>query len=204
VGLLIYIKTGAGPQPGDWILQNAANSSCAKFLTQFLKLQGIKTISVVRRSEQVELLKQMGADVVISTDQENFVDLKTEVHKVTDGKGAKYALDCIYGTKIDSMLECLDVRGTLMSYGLLEGPVGTVTIWPLLLGLRSLRGFAINTWQSLQERDKIQGLVNISGELHSNGSINIPTKLFPYTHALEGLKLAETPNASVKVVIAAE
>ena len=196
-------KSSVGPKPGDWILQNAANSTCAKFLTQFLKLQGLKTISVVRRSEQIEFLKEIGSDVVISTDQKDFVDLKTEVYKVTNGKGVKFALDCIYGSKIDSMLECLDVRGTLMSYGLLEGPVGTVTIWPLLLGLRSLRGFAINTWQLYQSREKIQKFVNISGELHATGGVKIPIKLFPYENALDGLKLAEKPNASVKVVIAA-
>ena len=192
-----------GPKSGDWILQNAGNSSCSKFLTQFLKQRGMKVINVVRRSEQVNFLKELGSDVVIATDQNDFVDLKTEVYKVTDGKGVKYALDSIYGSKIDSLLECLDVHGTIVSYGFMDGAVGTVTAWPLILGLRSLRGFAIAAWLPIQPREKIQRLVNISANLHSDGSVKVPTKLFPYINALEGLKLAETPNASTKVVISA-
>ena len=192
-----------GPKSGDWILQNAGNSACSKFLTQFLKLRGLKVINVVRRSEQVNFLKELGSDVVIATDQSGFVDLKTSVHKVTDGKGVKYALDSIYGSKIDSLLECLDVHGTMVSYGFMDNTVGTVTCWPLITGLRSLRGFMIPVWLSIQPREKIQRLVNLSSGLHADGSVKVPTKLFSYTNALDGLKLAETPNASAKVVIAA-
>ena len=192
-----------GPVAGDWILQNVGNSSCSKFLTQYLKLRGLKVINVVRRSTQVNFLRELGSDAVIATDQNDFVDLKTEVHKVTDGKGVKYALDSIYGSKIDSLLECLDVHGTMVSYGFMDSPVGTVSAWPLILGLRSLRGFAISAWLPIQPRDKIQRLVNISSKLHSDGSVKVPTKLFSYTNALEAIKLAGTPNTSGKVVIAA-
>ena len=199
---VIRNENSKGPVSGDWILQNVGNSSCSKFLTQFLKLRGFKMINVVRRAEQVKFLKDIGSDVVIATDQKDFVDLKTEVHKVTNGKGVKYALDSIYGSKIDSVLECLDVYGTVVSYGFLDGLVGQVTVWPLILGLRSLRGFVIPTWVSLQPREKIQSLVSLSGQLHATGNVKTPTKLFSFINTLEGLKLAETPNASAKVVIA--
>ena len=51
-------------KPGEWLLQTAAGSTLGRVVLQIARLRGFKTINVVRRREQVEELKALGADEV--------------------------------------------------------------------------------------------------------------------------------------------
>src|SRR5712672_2533481 len=52
-------------KPGDWIVQNAANSGVGRAVIVFAKQMGVRTINIVRRSELVHELKEIGADIVL-------------------------------------------------------------------------------------------------------------------------------------------
>src|SRR5258708_28745371 len=52
-------------EPGDWIVQNAANSGVGRAVIAFAKQKGVRTINIVRRSELIHELKEAGADVVL-------------------------------------------------------------------------------------------------------------------------------------------
>lgn len=52
---------GAVPQ-GEWLLQTAAASGLGRQVIQYAKSQGIKTVSIVRRSEQIKELQDLGCD----------------------------------------------------------------------------------------------------------------------------------------------
>lgn len=54
-------------------------------------------INVVRKQEQIEQLKALGADHVIVYKEENIEALKKEAFDLTGGKGVKYALDSVGG-----------------------------------------------------------------------------------------------------------
>ena len=43
-------------KPGDWVIQNAANSAVGRYIIQLAKTKGVKTLNVVRRTELVEEL----------------------------------------------------------------------------------------------------------------------------------------------------
>ena len=47
--------------PGDWVMQNAANSSVGLSLIQIAKTMRLRTVNVVRRAELVEYLRGFGA-----------------------------------------------------------------------------------------------------------------------------------------------
>lgn len=42
--------------PGDWIVQNAANSGVGRAVIAFAKQKGVRTINIVRRSELIDEL----------------------------------------------------------------------------------------------------------------------------------------------------
>src|SRR4051812_32493200 len=52
-------------QPGDWLIQNAANSGAGQGVIQIARELGFKTVNVVRRAEPVEELRSLGGDVVL-------------------------------------------------------------------------------------------------------------------------------------------
>src|SRR3984893_17096941 len=51
--------------PGDWVVQNAANSGVGRAVIAFAKARGFKTINLVRRAELIDELKAQGGDLVI-------------------------------------------------------------------------------------------------------------------------------------------
>ena len=52
-------------KPGDWVIQNAANSGVGSYLIQLAKLRGFKTINVVRRESAVAAVEAEGGDLVL-------------------------------------------------------------------------------------------------------------------------------------------
>src|SRR5476651_636774 len=56
--------------PGDWLIQNAANSAAGRAVIQISRELGWKTVNIVRRPELVAELQAEGSDVVL-VDGEN-------------------------------------------------------------------------------------------------------------------------------------
>src|SRR5260370_3795090 len=55
-------------KPGDWIVQNGANSGVGRSLIAIAKKRGFRTINVVRRRELIDEIKQAGGDIVLDDD----------------------------------------------------------------------------------------------------------------------------------------
>src|SRR5258707_1241398 len=52
-------------KPGDWVVQNAANSGVGRSLIAIAKARGIKTINLVRRPELIPELQAIGGDLLV-------------------------------------------------------------------------------------------------------------------------------------------
>ncbi|CAK9882958.1 unnamed protein product [Sphagnum jensenii] len=143
---------------GEYVLQTAAGSVLGRQLIQLAKHWGIKTINVVRRAEQKEELKALGADEVISTDNE---DVPTRVKEITGGKLAYGALDAVAGTLTKQVTASVRDGGQVFVYGVLGGWDATVGVGDLFRGVR------VAAWalpNSLPERfeeyiDKVSKLI---------------------------------------------
>ena len=103
--------------PGDWLIQNAANSGVGRQLIRYAHARGIHTVNVVRRDSLAELLTSDGADVVLV----DGADLAERVaHAVGDGE-LRLAIDAIGGNISRRLCACLADGGTFVSYGMLSG-----------------------------------------------------------------------------------
>ena len=49
-------------KPGDWVIQNVANSAVGRLLIRLARVRGLKTMNVVRRDSLFGELKSLGAD----------------------------------------------------------------------------------------------------------------------------------------------
>ncbi|CAM6036810.1 unnamed protein product [Sphagnum compactum] len=118
---------------GEYVLQTAAGSVLGRQLIQLAKHWGIKTINIVRRAEQKEELKALGADEVISTDNE---DVATRVKEITGGKLAYAAIDAVAGTLTKQVTASVRDGGQVFIYGALGGYDATVGVGDLFRGVR--------------------------------------------------------------------
>jgi NADPH:quinone reductase-like Zn-dependent oxidoreductase len=131
---------------GEYLLQTAAGSVLGRQVIQLAKHWGIKTINVVRRAEQKEELKALGADEVISTDNE---DVATRVKEITGGKLAYAAIDAVAGTLTKQVTASVRDGGQVFIYGVLGGWDATIGVGDVLRGVH-VTGWVI--YSSIAER----------------------------------------------------
>jgi NADPH:quinone reductase-like Zn-dependent oxidoreductase len=114
---LLMLREVAPLELGDWVIQNAANSSVGQYLIQIAKRKGFRTINVVRRDGLADKLHQLGADVVLTDGP----DLPARVAKVLAGAPLKLAIDAVSGEASARLAACLSAKGVLCNYGMLSG-----------------------------------------------------------------------------------
>ena len=121
----LALLTGNGPtaavlledftalQPGDWLVQNAANSSCGRYLIRLARLAGVRTVNVVRRPEMVHELLALGGDAVLVDGP----DIAARVRTATDGAAPRLGVDAVAGAATQRVAECLAPESPLVCYG---------------------------------------------------------------------------------------
>lgn len=122
---------------GEWVIQNAANSSVGVSLIQLAKKRGIRTVNVVRREGLEGKLHDLGADVVLVDGP----DLAKRVAAATGKAAVKLAIDAVSGAAAARLAECLAPGGTLCNYGMLSGKNLEVSPGVLIGGEVVVRGF---------------------------------------------------------------
>jgi len=129
-------------KPGDWVIQNAANSAVGQAVIQIARELGVKTVNVVRRADLIEELQATGGDVVL-VDGDN---LRDEVKNATGGAPIRLGLNSVGGDSALRLTNCLAFGGTLVSFGAMSlQPLKIPTGLLIFKDLR-FRGIWINKW----------------------------------------------------------
>ncbi|RJG14026.1 alcohol dehydrogenase [Pseudomonas cavernicola] len=129
-------------QPGDWVIQNAANSGVGSYLIQLAKLRGFKTLNVVRRESAVAAVKAEGADVVLVDGP----DLPKRVREATGGAAVRLGIDAVGGVATDHLAGSLSEGGVLVNYGMMSREPCQVSPASFVFRDVSLRGFWLAKW----------------------------------------------------------
>lgn len=93
------------------IVHTAAASNLGQMMVRLCKEEGIDLVNVVRKPEQAELLKSMGARHVVDSSQEDFAEKLVDAIAAT---GARLAFDAIGGgTMASRLLSAMNAADTL-------------------------------------------------------------------------------------------
>lgn len=124
-------------KPGDWIIQNAANSSCGLYLAKLARLRGLRSVNVVRRESLFPLVREAGGAVVLV----DAPDLDMRVRAATGGAPIRLGVDAVAGTATARLASCLADNATLLNYGGLAGEPCQIRSTDLFLHNIKLIGF---------------------------------------------------------------
>ena len=108
---------------GEFILYHAAAGGVGQVLCQWAKSLGCKVIGTVGSDEKVAIAKENGCDFVINYSKESF---SHKVKEITDGKMLKVVYDGVGAKTFEESLDCLAIRGTMVSFGNASGLVDNV------------------------------------------------------------------------------
>ena len=103
---------------GETILFHAAAGGVGQIFCQWAKSLGCNVIGTVGSDEKIEIAKANGCDHVINYSKENF-DVK--VKEITNGIGVPVVYDGVGKKTFDGSIECLKIRGMMVSFGNASG-----------------------------------------------------------------------------------
>ena len=125
------------------IIQNAAASALGKMLIKWGKILNIPTINLVRRQEQVDTLKAIGAEHVFNTSEEGW---KQSAKELASSLGATIAIDYIAGTSTTDIADLLNDGGIVYNFGGLSGEPCKIGMGQLLMHNIRLEGLWLSPW----------------------------------------------------------
>ncbi|MCO5731850.1 zinc-binding dehydrogenase [Rhizobium sp. SSA_523] len=188
-----------GIQPGQWLIQNAANGAVAKALAQLAGPRGIQVVNLVRRAEAVSELEALGIGSVVATDTG---DWKAAVTRLTGGAPIAVGIDGVGGDASGDLLSLLGEGGQLVSFGAMSGEAMRLSGSDLIFKQAIVKGF----WLSkLMETMAPADLRRLIGELVSraaSGALKLETdRVFPMEAAADAMRAAEASGRRGKILL---
>tara|TARA_B100001121_G_C18669923_1_gene613258 strand:+ start:901 stop:1872 length:972 start_codon:yes stop_codon:yes gene_type:complete len=110
---------------GEFILFHAAAGGVGQIFCQWAKSLGCKVIGTVGSDEKIEIARENGCDYVINYSKDNFAN---KVKDLTNGEGVPVVYDGVGKKTFDQSIECLKVRGVMVSFGNASGPLDPCNI----------------------------------------------------------------------------
>ncbi len=128
------------------IVQTAGASQLGRMLLQLAQDAGVPIISIVRRTEQEEILRSLGAHYVLNSESEDFEDVLRE----EGGRlGATIAFDAVAGEMTGKIFNALPDRSTVVVYGYLSySHCSDINPRELIFHNKSVEGFWLTDWLS--------------------------------------------------------
>ena len=121
--ILTFAKETYAVKKGDWVLLHAAAGGAGFLMTQVLKSIGAKVIGTAGGPEKCQLVKSLGADVVIDYRSEEGKDWVKKVKEATDGRGVDVVYDSVGKDTWEGSLEAVKRKGMIVWFGNASGPV---------------------------------------------------------------------------------
>ena len=154
---------------GQTILFHAAAGGVGQIFGQWAKSLGCAVIGTVGTDEKIEKAKSYGYDHVINYNKEKFSKKDLEI---TDGKGVPVVYDGVGKNTLEGSLECLSVRGMMVSFGNASGPLADINV-PKSLQPKGLYFIRPSMQQYLSTREKINEGSKILFEKIKSGKVKI-------------------------------
>ena len=109
----------------ETILFHAAAGGVGQIFCQWAKSLGCKVIGTVGSDEKISIAKKNGCDFVINYSKENF---PKKVLEITKKKGVSVVFDGVGKDTFAGSIECLKIRGMLVSFGNSSGPLSDIDV----------------------------------------------------------------------------
>lgn len=142
----------ASLKPGDWVVQNAANSGVGRCLIQIAHAMGLKTINLVRRADLIPELLALGADVVLVDDQ----TAKDKMLEATGGAKPRLASNCVGGDSALRLMDMLAPKGKMVTFGAMSKQSLKVPNGFLIFKRIELLGLWVTEWLKEATRGEVE------------------------------------------------
>jgi len=177
------------------VLVTAATSSMGIVALKLARAWGAETFATSRSADKAKALEGVADHVIVCTDSESLIE---GVNTATDKQGVDVALDPVGADFYEGLVAVTANGGDIVSYELITGPVGKVSLPTLMINDLSIHGFTIFRVY------KIPGLLDtlIEQGMKYSGQVRpIVSKTFPLEQAPAALAELETAQHVGKLIL---
>jgi NADPH:quinone reductase len=180
------------------MVNNAAASSLGKMLIRLALKESIPLISIVRKEQQVEELKKLGATHVLNSNSNSFSE---ELSSLSRQLKASLFLDAVTGKETATLLAAAPDGATLVAYARLSGNPVQADPSDLIRLNKSITGFQLGNWLSGKSIPyKLKFLQQVKKEM--NGALTSHVhQTFPMKEVNEAIALYRKSMSSGKVLL---
>ena len=125
------------------VVQTAAASALGRMIVRLGKRFSIPVINVVRRAEQVELLRGLGAEYIVNSSEPDF---DKRLHGLCHQLGASIGFDAVAGEMSAIVLRAQPQGSCLLVYGALSLQASQADPASLIFERKRLEGFWLTAW----------------------------------------------------------
>ena len=160
-------------EPGQWIIQNAANGAVGESMAMLAPERNINTINLVRSKESKQELIDLGItkNNVVTDDD----DWKEQVQKLVGDAKISGAVDAVGGKSGGELLSLLGKHGAMASLGSVSGEPLTINPSHLIFNLSKVKGFWASDLMQEISADDMQRLTQELIESAASGTLKLPT-----------------------------
>lgn len=191
-------------RPGEWVIQNVANSAVGRLVIMLAKRQGLRTLNVVRRESLFPDLAALGADACLVDGP----DLAARAMAAVGGAPIRLGLDAVSGAATGRIAACIADEGTVVTYGSMSGEDPQVDRSHFVYRGVNLGGFMLGRHLARRDDAAIRAIYAELGGAIAERSLHAPVdRIYPIeeiraalAHAQQGGrngKILVTPNGAI-------
>jgi len=181
------------------VVQTAAASQLGRMMVRILKKEGIKTINIIRRPEQRKILEDLGADVVINSEEPDF---ENTLRAKAEELNATCLFEAISGDITHKLIRALPRDSTCYTYGkLAKEDLGKIDFHEFLVNHKTIKPFFLPNWLNEQWIFTKIGIVRQVKSLLQNDLKPEISKKFGIDQINEGLQYYITHMTEGKILV---
>lgn len=180
------------------IANTAAASALGQMLERLCQEKGIDLVNIVRRQEQVALLKSKGTRYVLNSSDPNFTKDMKQLFRQLD---VKLAFDAISDDSPFSLLEALPRHGEVMLYGALSEKAVIAHPGRFIFEDKCITGFWLSSWIAKQNIFKLLGLFKKVRKFITERHQTTIAQRLPLEEAQKGIQKYLEKMSEGKVII---
>lgn len=196
---LLLLSDIVAVQPGEWVIQNVANSAVGRLLIRLARAKGLKTVNVVRRDSLFPELMALGADACVVDGP----DLDARVKAATGGASIRLGIDAVAGEATGRIAECLADNGTVCTYGSMTGEDPVVHRSALIYRGISLTGFMLGRGLARRSAEQVRAIYADLAAQVMAGTLSAPVeRVYPIEEIKAAVARADQGERTGKILVA--
>lgn len=182
------------------MVSNAAASALGRMILRLGQIYQLPVIHIVRRPEQVELLRSLGGQYILISGEPEFQDqLRTLSHQLE----ATLILDPVAGEQTQQLLDAAPQGGTAVVYGRLSGKNAVMSPSSSGKGDKQVTGFFLPDWAASHPLGSLVNMLRVR-RLAARAFQTTVQQRFPLASVQAAIELYQKNPTAGKVLLVPE